>query len=132
MSCIYCGYKTKVNNSRSSVKHHTTWRRRQCLHCSAIYTTREYPELDTSLRLRVTPNSLEPFLRDKLFLSVYFSLSHRKTAVSDAIALTDTIISQTLAHKSAIIDRQNLIDTVLITLKRFDSAALAYYSARHK
>lgn len=132
MVCIYCGHKTKVNNSRSSVKNYTTWRRRQCLQCMAIYTTREYPELDSALRVRTRQNRLEPFTRDDLFLSVYFSLSHTKTALNDANELTDTIISHILDYKTPVIKYSHIIELTLGVLNKYDSVAYTYYLAHHQ
>lgn len=133
MVCIYCdsNAKTAVVNSRSSSKTHTTWRRRQCKHCDSIVTTREYIDLETALRIN-TSNGLKPFLRDRLFVDIYNVVSHRKTALSDATELTDTIISTILTlHDQGILESSTLVKTAYDIVRRFDPAAGVAYEARY-
>lgn len=75
---------------------------------------------------------LQPFLRDKLFLSIHDSLKHRKTATADAAALTATIINQlyTIAHEARL-EAAEIIDLSAATLERFDAVAAAHYRAFH-
>lgn len=73
---------------------------------------------------------ISPFRRDKLYLSVYDSLRHRKTAISDSEGLTATIIARLARLPSkGQLDRKDLIDTTLTSLKRFDKAAAVHYQA---
>lgn len=77
-------------------------------------------------------NGYEPFLRDKLLLSVYDSLKHRKTAIEDATALIDTIWVQLLPHFSnGSIATEKIIKTIGPILERFDTAASVHYQAFH-
>ncbi len=132
MVCIYCSHKTKVINSRSSLKAPSTWRRRQCLGCNSIFTTREEIELAGALGIKKPTGRLEPFLRDKLFLSINDSLSHRKTALSDSAGLTDTIIGQLAGlHRGGVLDISVLANTAQSVLARFDSAASVHYRAHY-
>lgn len=132
MVCIYCGSKTKVTNSRSSVAKASTWRRRECLQCLSIVTTRETADYAEALRVK-TKNGLEPFLRDKLLLSIHFSVSHRKTALTDATQLTDTIINSLLKlANNGLLETSNIRANVLKTLQRFDAVAGAHYEAHHR
>lgn len=132
MVCIYCGHKTKVTNSRTSVRHCATWRRRECLKCHSIFTSREGPDLENSLRVHKSDSLLEPFYRDRLFISITNSLSHRKTALSDATELTDTIINRLLSlHTNGLLEKLIIRNTVLEVLERFDPVAGAHYDARH-
>lgn len=131
MVCIYCSNKTKVVNSRYSKQSLQTWRRRECLNCHSIFTTREHPDLEISIRVKHPSGSLEPFSRDKLFISVYRSLSHRKTALQDATALTDTIISLLLKQKSSVFTQKIIIDQINRVLLNFDEVARTYYVAHH-
>jgi hypothetical protein len=65
-------------------------------------------------------------------MDAYRSLSHRKTALQDATALTDTIILSVLG-----VAQHGVITTGQITslahdiLFNFDKAAASYFSARH-
>lgn len=130
MKCIYCGKKTYTVNSRSRSKDTQVWRRRKCSACKAVFTTGE--RVDTELALRVRKNSrLEPFLREKLLLDVYSSVSHRSTAITDAKQLTETIIQRLIPCKTGIIDTVDIKTAVLHVLKRFDRAAATSYKAHH-
>lgn len=78
------------------------------------------------------PERLEPFLRDKLFLSIHKSLSHRKTALGDASALTDTILARVLtASDRGIINLNDLRRASWQILAGFDKAAGVHYAAFH-
>lgn len=133
MVCIYCNSKSKtaVVNSRVSAKTAAVWRRRRCPNCASIMTTREQFDYENALRVK-NPRSLQPFLRDQLFMSVYNSVSHRKTALTDATQLTTTIISALLKlQANGVVDRRHIIETVATALKRFDRAAHVHYLAHH-
>lgn len=78
-------------------------------------------------------NHLEPFKRDVLLISVFECLKHRKTAYTDAPALTDSIIGKLLTRQSGgMLKRADLINITAETLKRFDRAAAVQYLAYHK
>lgn len=130
MVCIYCAQKTIVTNSRSSKKLSGTWRRRKCVNCQAIFTSREYPDLSDTHRVKKQNNSIQPFSRDLLFVSIYQSCGHRRSALDDATALAETVTM--LVVKSA---QNGLISTTDIsqhtyqTLNRFDKVAATYYKA---
>ena len=135
MICLYCSEKTTVTNSRRSKKSYSTWRRRQCISCQAVYTSRESPDYERSLRVRSgsSSNALSPFLRDKLFISVYTSLSHRKTALSDASSLTDTITAIIMSSSHAGIIKTAKITLITgNTLSKFDKLAAAHYLAQRR
>jgi transcriptional regulator NrdR family protein len=79
-----------------------------------------------------TGKRLEPFSRDKLFITVRDSLNHRKTATSDATALTDTIIGRLYPHiSSGMLNRSSILQSTELVLKRFDKTAAVYYAAYH-
>lgn len=74
----------------------------------------------------------QPFSRDNLFLSIYDSLKHRKTALGDATALTDTTWTKLVpVFVEGSIERQDIVDIVSSTLERFDHAAATHYQAFH-
>ena len=83
--------------------------------------------------LRFNKNgTLQPFYRDKLFLSIYDSLKHRKTAQMDATALADTIIGKLHSNsQGAGIERDYVADVTYKTLKLFDQVAATHYKAFH-
>jgi transcriptional regulator NrdR family protein len=135
MVCIYCGNKTDVINSRPQKRHNKTWRRRHCTVCDATFTSIEAAALSESLviALESSKTGYEPFLRDKLFLSLYSSCQHRKHAVSDATALTDTVLSQLpTISQNGLVDRIALKKHTLAVLQRFDNVAAVHYAAFHE
>lgn len=133
MVCVYCGGKTSVINSRSNKKLNRVWRRRQCTTCHSSFTTAEHADEQRSFMIRGSvTKKLVPFSRDKLFISLYRSCGHRQTAVEDAAALSDTIISQLLyqhQRHNALLTRSEIKQAVARTLKHFDQAAATYYQA---
>lgn len=131
MVCIYCSSRTQVTNSRHQKQLNRVWRRRQCLSCHAVFTTLE--GVDTIQAFRVSKQKrMEPFSRDKLLLSIHDSLRHRKTAATDATALTNTILSRLQNQLSdAVVAPEQIIQATLETLSNFDSAAASHYRAFH-
>src|SRR5664279_3068123 len=99
MVCVYCGNDTQVTNSRLQKRNNAVWRRRTCKECSATITTLERIDLETAVMV-VDESVHTPFSRDKLFISIYNSCKHRKSAQADASGLTDTIISRLYPHIS--------------------------------
>ena len=133
MNCVYCNSDTKVVNSRLQKKANQVWRRRECKNCRAVFTSLEGVVTSQALML-LESGRLEPFYRDKLFLSIHDSLKHRKTALSDATALTDTILGKLYKNsiKDAVINKKSLVETTANTLKHFDNAAFTHYKAFHQ
>ena len=132
MVCIYCSSETRVVNSRHQKRTNKVWRRRTCLNCGTTFTSLEGVDLRGSITVRHM-KQLQPFERDKLFLSVHDSLKHRKTAQSDSTGLTDTIISLLYPHmRHAIVEKTDIIEITLKVLKRFDKVAATHYQAFHK
>lgn len=132
MFCPYCASDTKVTNSRPSAKHPEVWRRRQCKVCNNIWTTREYLDLSTTHRVFNRNSKIQAFQRDKLFLSIKDSLSHRKNSLTEASALTDTVLSRILTLKRGLISTSDIFVIVHGIIKRFDPTAAAVYKAKHE
>lgn len=132
MNCVYCGHDTRVTNSRPQKRINGIWRRRLCSTCDAIFSTSEAVDYSKSFKFKRS-SDLEPFSRDCLYISLYESLRHRKTAIDDASALTDTIL-QTIAARltTAVVDRTSVITVATQILDRFDPAAATHYRAYHK
>jgi transcriptional repressor NrdR len=132
MVCIYCGGKTRVVNSRPQARKRAIWRRRLCVGCGGLVTTCEQVDLSEALRVKHHSGRLEPFQRDKLFLSVHNSLSHRKTALEDATQLTNTIIAQSLGPNSeGALEISRLRSVALETINHFDRVAGVYYESHY-
>ena len=130
MVCVYCGGETEVLNSRPQQRVNKIWRRRSCRTCLGVFTTIENIETGYTHLVKKTSGHLEPFLRDKIFISIYDSCKHRKSAVEDSTALTDTVISSILQQsQNGIISTSLLRQTVLSVLQKFDSAASVFYQS---
>jgi transcriptional regulator NrdR family protein len=133
MVCVYCSAPTQVVNSRHQRRNNDIWRRRKCTHCGSIFTAIESADLSGALRVAHTPQRLEPFLRDKLFVSIYDSCKHRPTALRDAGNLTQQIIARLLStqDRPGLIHPDTIVNTSIDVLKRFDRAAATTYAAYH-
>lgn len=132
MFCPYCESDTKVTNSRPSKRFPEVWRRRQCKSCAGLWTTREYIDLSTSHRVRTRHKVMQAFSRDVLFLSIIDSLSHRKDRISDATALTDTVLTRVLAQNAIVIETTAIINVTYDVLLHFDQTAAAVYRAKNR
>lgn len=131
VKCIYCQSETRVTNSRPQKRTNSVWRRRTCLNCGTTFTSVETVELGGNISVK-SKERLEAFKRDKLFVSVFDSLRHRKTALEDATALTDTIIYKLLPFMNdATLEKHLVIRITLDCLRRFDTVAATHYVAFH-
>lgn len=131
MVCIICNSETNVINSRHQKRTNNVWRRRKCLGCNSVFTTTEAIEMNGVIMVS-SGKSLEAFQRDKLMISIHDALKHRKTALSDARGLTDTIISTLYAQiVNSTVTKTDITQASITVLSRFDSAAHTYYHAYH-
>lgn len=132
MTCIYCGSKTEVANSRLQKRSNTVWRRRRCRRCGAIFTTLEAPDLSSALVVQYAHGKTAPLSRDRLLVSLLNPLSHRKDAIAAAGALTSTILAELLqTHPGPVLRVFDIAKTAHSVLARFDSAAAISYAAHH-
>lgn len=77
-------------------------------------------------------NTYTPFLRDKLFLSIYKSCKHRPEAIQEATHLTATVICKLLPSiKEGCIEIGEIAKVTASTLKLFDYTAFVQYQAFH-
>lgn len=133
MRCLFCkSNSSSVGMSRSSSKTPSVWRRRQCNICDKLFSTREKPDLSSSLTVKKDMGATEPFSENKLLMSVYECLTHRKDALEASRAISETIVRLLLPRRDGVIKRVEIRDTALKVLKRFDRAAATYYKAHHK
>lgn len=134
MVCYTCGGETAVLNSRPQKRTNQVWRRRRCTLCDTVYTTTESIDYAKSLMVhRPTTKHLVPLERDRLLLSLYKSLGHRPTALTDAGGLCATIITKVAPlAKNNVVETRQIIETTLVALNRFDKLAAQHYQAFHK
>lgn len=107
-----------------------TWRRHTCPRCSAAYTTREHVEYSISYRLQRADGSFRPLSRDELFVMLLDSLDHRKSAINDASALTDTVLGAVYANKRLVVPEDAFHELVADTVRRFDRTAYVKYISK--
>ncbi|MCA9334445.1 hypothetical protein KC963_05335 [Candidatus Saccharibacteria bacterium] len=132
MNCIYCGSATEVTNSRLQKRANQVWRRRHCKYCGATFTTAEAPDYSRSITLQGHSGALEPFSREKLFLSIYEACRHQKHATEAATALTDTVITKLLPYlRDATIQRSEVVLITQRILAHYDHFVAATYTAHH-
>lgn len=132
MVCVHCRSDTQVINSRLQKKANQVWRRRKCGTCGAIFSSREVAQYELVWLVR-SNKALQPFNRDKLLLSIYASCQHRPSALSDASALTETVINKLLFNATAgVLEAAAIAQTVQVALNRFDKAASVHYQAFHR
>jgi transcriptional regulator NrdR family protein len=132
MVCIYCQSPTQVVNSRHQKRQNQVWRRRKCLNCHAVFSTLEAVDTEQAVHV-LTNKGSAAFSRDKLLISIYESLKHRKTALTDATALTNTIWGKLqLLIDNATLLREQVIEVTATTLEHFDEAAAVHYRAFHQ
>jgi transcriptional regulator NrdR family protein len=147
MVCIYCSGDLAVTNSRPQLSRNQTWRRRLCKACGAVFTSTESIDLSQALVVQDSGQKnaksvakkldLQPFDRDRLFISIYESLRHRPTAAQDARGLADTVTAQLIKSgrtliPHGLISNRTIAEHVISTLQRFDKAAATHYAAFHK
>ena len=132
MVCLYCKAKTQVFNSRLQKKRNSVWRRRNCPTCGAAFSTIEQPDYEKAWVVQYADGPLSPFVRDKLFISIYQSCQHRSTALTDAIGLTDTVIAKLYPGvTNATIHGYDIAKRTHTALLHFDQAAAVHYHAYH-
>lgn len=132
MVCIYCSKSTRVVNSRPQKTLNSTWRRRQCQECQAIFTSVEKADYASSLRVKHT-EALQPFIEEKLFMSIHESLKHLQRPAETAKELLQTIVSLLVQQsEDACISTAKIIETTTDVLGRFDAVAGMHYQARYK
>ena len=85
------------------------------------------------MTVKTDSDTISPFMREKLLISINDSLGHREDHVSEAVALTDTVISKLQnKYKNSLISSVGIIETTQEVLKNFDNTAVVHYSAYHK
>ncbi|MDB5168667.1 MAG: nrdR [Candidatus Saccharibacteria bacterium] len=132
MVCIQCGHETSVANSRHQKRSNQVWRRRKCQNCGCIFSTTETTNYSGSWRVLGNNGRLHPFSRDKLFISIYESLQHRRGAIHEADGLVTTVISKLSPHvKNGVIKSGDVVTVTQVALNRFDNVGSTHYQAFH-
>lgn len=132
MVCLYCKSSTSVTNSRPQKRLNQVWRRRVCSECGAIFSTTEAVNYTTAVITQNHEGKLTPFQKERLFLSILKTCEHRKDALNDAIALTETVLTKIMENTPSASISLGLIATATHSvLKNFDSLSSVQYAALH-
>lgn len=130
MLCIYCGNETAVTNSRHQKRANHIWRRRKCSKCKTVFSTIEKTDYGLSFVVEKRNGKLEPFMPEKLFLSIYKSLDHMSNNQEKAKHLSETTTSIILSIPSnSKIQTANIARQVAEVLKNFNMAAFIKYKS---
>lgn len=135
MVCIYCHSTTNIKNSRHKVRLNNVWRRRVCQNCSAVFTTNEEIDYTGSLSVIKKSGGIEPFYKEKIFISVYRSLDHKNSAQPQATAITNTVLSRLFVTKQPVsptIQSSSIAIAITKTLKNFDASSAIKYQSYQK
>jgi len=139
MVCTFCDSETQVINSRHQKRTNSVWRRRKCTVCEQVFSTSEQVDYEKSWVVQYTgakgsqPGQPQPFIWDKLLMSIYASLGHRPTALPDALGLTKTIVGTLgkLVGQDGGLQSAAIATISVDTLQRFDKVAATMYRAYH-
>ena len=129
MKCIYCSHETKVVNSRPKKLDHQTWRRLNCTSCGSTVTSIESVSLDEALRVEKRNSGIEPFYRDKLYISIYKSIDHMPDPAVNASYLTNNVLRHMYKTKpfGPVVPSSTISKHAATTLKNFNAAASVRY-----
>jgi transcriptional repressor NrdR len=133
MNCPFCNSdQIVVKNSRPSRKNTQIWRRRQCLKCKGVFTTREKMTASFVIVEKKDGHHMQ-FAHSKLFASIYRSLIEHKyndfgSSASTAQDLTQKIEEFLIYKKIKLIKTKDLCKlTFRIIAKNHPDAAIRYY-----
>lgn len=134
MVCPFCGHKdTLVYNSRQTAKLNNVWRRRRCESCHKTFTTTE--TIDPATVLRVKNGKLtEPFRSTTMLVSILRVCDHSPKPEEAADYIYQTVLQKLYrqaANGAQIINKADIVLTVLGTLKPYNLAAYVKYLSYH-
>ena len=129
MKCIYCNHETKVVNSRPKKLDHQTWRRLNCIKCNSTVTSIESISLGEALRVEKRDGGIEPFHRDKLYISIYKSIDHIPNPAVTSSHLTNNILRHMYKTKpfGPVVSSPTISKHAATALKHFNAAASVRY-----
>lgn len=132
MKCPICGSTAlKTTNSRSTRSQTQTWRRKECKNCQSTITTYEKPDM-AWLSIKDPAKAIQtPYKRFLLSKSILDAFDIENTTEIDVDAVIDSIEIRLINSKKTTIDKQEMIATVLKTLKPISINAYMRYLAGH-
>jgi len=135
MKCIYCNQeKSEVINSRGIKGNSMVWRRRSCLNCKKIFTTKESPIADNLFVLKRN-GSRQRFIYEKIFTSIFKVINTGKNRDSGDDAKLAKKISEHVIEKlfsisnNRVVSSKSIIELVYKELKKINLSFADIYIA---
>lgn len=134
MYCPFChSDQIEVSNSRPTNRNTQVWRRRKCLKCGEIFTTREKIDISYVIVIKKDGRRVQ-YSRPKLYSGVYHALTGRKRIDrGDAGLIADDIIQKIeeyfVSQKIKEISSSDIGNLVVNFLaKQYPDIALRYFA----
>jgi transcriptional repressor NrdR len=132
MRCPFCGHdEDKVIDSRPSEEGSAIRRRRECIACSARFTTYEKVE-NLPLLVVKKDGSREPFLREKLISGLIKSCEKRPVSTAQIEALVDSIEKDVQNSLKREVTSREIGEMVMERLKELDEVAYVRFASVYR
>ncbi len=132
MRCHDCGYlDSKVIESRDLDDSSTIRRRRQCLGCSARFTTYERMEMPTMAVVK-KDGRRELFSRDKVAAGIYRAVEKRPIAIAEIEELIVRIERQVRSSGESEMSSDRIGELVMAGLEQLDDVAYVRFASVYR
>ncbi len=132
MHCPFCQHtETKVIDSRLADDGSQVRRRRECMHCSERYTTREIVELDMP-RVSKRDGRQCTFDENKIRLGCLRALEKRPVHVAEVDRLVQRIVHQIQVRGEREISTAIIGDMVMLELQQLDPVAYVRFASIYR
>jgi transcriptional repressor NrdR len=132
MRCPFCGHdEDKVIDSRPSEEGAAIRRRRECITCSARFTTYEKVE-NLPLMVIKKDGSRQPFNRDKLISGILKSCEKRPVSTEQIENLVDAIEAQYQNSLKREISSREIGERVMEGLQQIDEVAYVRFASVYR
>jgi transcriptional repressor NrdR len=132
MRCPFCGHdEDKVIDSRPSDEGAAIRRRRECIACSARFTTYEKIE-NLPLLVIKKDGTREPFDREKLMSGIMKSCQKRPVTTAQIDGLVSSIEIQTQNSLKREISSREIGEMVMEGLKKIDEVAYVRFASVYR
>ena len=132
MRCPFCGTgDTRVCDSRLVPEGNQVRRRRECIHCSARFTTFERVELQLP-RVIKTNGAREDFNEDKVRTGIQRALEKRPVSIDDTENMLNHICSQLMLIDDREIHSRQIGEMVMDKLQQIDQVAYVRFASVYR
>lgn len=132
MQCPACKSElSRVVDTRAARGGRAVRRRRECLACTARYTTYEYVE-ERGLQVLKRSGRAEEFRRDKLRAGVAKACAKRPVSPEEIEALVDRVEDSLSGSAGVQIESAGIGEMVMLLLKPLDRVAYVRYASVYK